>query len=129
MVEAALIIIAVVFALLAGFLIPVLLELRKAARELSEFLDTTGDSLKNTLRETDETLKSIRQVTDDVNAVTEDARELSSSLADAARNVRAVGELLDTTTLRARASAAGIKAGALAALGVLIKNLFKRRHS
>ena len=78
----------IAFLIVVCFLVYVLLELRKSARALTDFLRTTEDSLKPAMEELQQTLKSMRKVTDDVNSVTEDIRLVSGSARDIGQNLK-----------------------------------------
>lgn len=121
--------ISIAFLAVVGFLIPVLLELRKSAKSFTNFLKTTEDSLKPTLEELQQTLKSLRKVTDDVNAVTEDVKTLSGAIGDVGRNLKGLSELLSEVSSEAVIKVSGLRVGIRTALEVLLKNLLKRGGS
>ena len=110
----------------------VMLELRKAIRALRELVDTIENSLKPTVAELQETLKSVRNVGDNVTGVTEDMKVLSGALKNVGKSVNHVAgdvehvaNLVDRITSSAVLEASGLKAGIKAGLWVLLKNLFK----
>lgn len=129
MMEIAVLLAAVAFAVAVGFLVPTLLELRRAAKETSLFLKETRESLKTTLAETEESLKNLREITEAVNSVTRDARAFTSALYDAAENVRGLSGLAEELVSDVSARISGIKAGLGTALEVLIKNFFKKEDA
>lgn len=110
-----------------AFLIYASLEIRRAAASLSEFLKRTDENLKPVMHEAEQTLRSLRDVTDDVGVVTDNIRRLSGALYETADNIRAVSnvvnEFRDGMSLRVSA----IKTGVRVALGVLINEIKQRR--
>lgn len=119
-------IIAIAVAALAGYIISLIIELKKTVRSVNELLKTTEDNLKPTLEELQQTLRSLRNVTDDINEVTSDVKVLSKSVRDVGENVSHVSGLISTVTSLAAMKASGLRAGVKAGMGVLISNLFSR---
>jgi uncharacterized protein YoxC len=110
----------------------VMLELRKAIRALKELVNTTENSLKPTVAELQETLKSIRNVADNVTVVSGDIKVLSGALRDIGENVKSVSgdikHLMDFVhgiTSSALVEVPGLKAGVKAGVWYFLKNLFK----
>jgi len=110
----------------------VMLDLRKTIRALKELVNTTENSLKPTVTELQETLKSIRNVANNVTAVSEDMKILSGALRDVGENVKRVSgdmkhlvNLVDEMTSSAAVEASGLKAGVKAGFWFFLKNLFK----
>jgi len=124
--------ITLAFIAAVGVFIYVMVELRAAAKALKEFIKTTECScapLKPTLEELHLTLKSVRDMTDNINGVAEDVRELSGSVRDVGENVKHVSDLVEDVTSSALVRVSGLKAGVNAALEVLLKNLFSRKKT
>jgi len=121
------------FVLLIGFLIAIgffvyaALELKRISASLREFLKNTEDRMKPVLEETEQTLKSIRKVSDDIGDVTDNVRSFSGSMKEIAINLEALssitGDLRQGVSLRVL----GLKAGIKAATEVLIKQIKDRR--
>jgi len=110
----------------------VMLELRKAIRALRELVSTTENSLKPTVAELQETLKSVRNVADNATVVSGDIKVLSGALRDVGENVKSVSgdikhlvDFVDEMTSSAVVEASGLKAGVKAGVWYFIKNLFK----
>jgi len=116
----------IAFLVVVGFFIYVLLELRKSARALTDFLKTTEESLKPALDELQQTLKSMRRVTDDVNTVTEDIRLISGSARDIGQNFRRISMLINEVSSDAIIKVSGLRVGLRTALEVLIKNFLTK---
>lgn len=118
----------IVFAILAmiGFLIPLLIELRKTARSIRKFLKRTEESIEPTLEELQQTLKSLRSVSDELNDVTDDIKTFSGAVRDIGQNIRHVGNLIDDVTSSTIIKASGLRVGIRTALEVLLNNLLKK---
>ncbi|RJQ40897.1 MAG: DUF948 domain-containing protein [Nitrospiraceae bacterium] len=116
----------IAFLIVVCFLVYVLLELRKSAKALTDFLTTTEASLIPAMEELRQTLKSMRKVTDDVNAVTEDVRLISGSARDIGQNFKKVSVLLNEVSAEAIIKVSGLRVGIRTALEVLIKNFLTK---
>lgn len=116
-----------VLAILAGYAIAMLVQLKKTLYKTERVIEETGTSLNSTLKEVEATLKSIRQVTDNVNAVTEDARALSSTLAGVATDIRLASATVKNVTANFGSKVMGFKAGLSVALEVLKSFIASRR--
>ncbi len=110
----------------------VMLELRKAIRALKELVNTTENSLKPTVAELQETLKSFRNVADNITVVSGDIKVLSGALRDVGENVKSMSkdikvltDFVDGMTSSAVVEASGLKAGVKAGVWYFLKNLFK----
>lgn len=110
-----------------GFLVLLIMELRKTTRSLNEFLKTTEESIKPALEELQQTLKSIRNVSDDINVVTVDIKTFSGAMRDVGQNIKHVSNLIEDVTKSTTVKASGLKIGIRAALGVLLNNLISRK--
>lgn len=116
-----------VFVLLAGYAIAVLVQLKNTLFRAEKVINETGMSVNAALKEAEATLKSIRQVTDNVNAVTEDARQLSSTLVGVATDIRHASDTVKNVTANFGSKVMGFKAGISVALEVLKSFIASRR--
>jgi len=126
LITAAIIVTAIIF-------IYVMVELRKTIHVLRELVNTSENSLKPTIAELQETLKSVRNVADNVTVLSEDMKILSGSLRDVGENVmrisRDIGHVVDFVdgiTSSATAEASSLKAGIKAGLWHFAKNLLRK---
>ena len=126
LITAAVIVVVIIF-------VYVMLDLRKTIRALKELVSTTENSLKPTVAELQETLKSVRSVANNVTTVSEDIKILSGSLRDVGENVKRVSrdighvvDFVDGITSSAAVEASGLKAGIKAGLWHFAKNLLKQ---
>jgi uncharacterized protein YoxC len=110
----------------------VMLDLRKTIRALKELVNTTENSLKPTVAELQETLKSVRNVANNVTVVSEDMKLLSGALRDVGENVKRMSgdmkhliNFVDGMSSSAVVEASGLKAGVKAGFWFFLKNLFK----
>ena len=137
-----LITLAVIVAALVFIL--VMLEFRVAAKNLTRFMKTTEDSLRPafddlqlTLRSMREvtgnvddvskelqlTLRSMKNITDNVTTVTDDIKALSGSIRDVGEKAKHVSMLIDELTTSGVSRVSGWRAGIRAATDVLLKGL------
>jgi len=124
----------VIFAIIVAVIIFiwVMLELRKAIRALKELVSTTENSLKPTVAELQETLRSVRNVADNATVMSADIKVLPRALRDIGENVKRVSgdvkhlvDFVDEMTSSAVVEASGLKAGVKAGAWYFIKNLYK----
>ncbi|MGD2080289.1 MAG: DUF948 domain-containing protein [Nitrospirota bacterium] len=125
--DALTIALSLILALGVGFLIHTLVEMRKAAQEMREFLKHTSDSFDSTMDETKETLRSVRNVTDTINDMSSDVRKLSSRVSDTAKNVRGVAHYLGEASGKTKISTIAMGAGVKAAFDVLSNRLTSKK--
>ncbi|WP_333652154.1 DUF948 domain-containing protein [Dissulfurispira sp.] len=109
-----------------GFLIYASLEIRRAAQTFKEFLKNTEERINPVLEETEQTLKSLRKVSDDVGTVTENARNFSGALYEIVDNLRALSSIVHDVREGMSLRVLGVKAGIKTALNVLIKELMSK---
>jgi hypothetical protein len=118
---AALIILVIIVVGGAGFLIYFAIQIRHIAVTVNDFCRHTNEKLSPVLEETEKTLKSVRFLVNDINAITANAREVSDAVCEVAVNIRAISSLVTDVRERVSLKALGIKAGVQAALGMLLK--------
>lgn len=116
-------IVALGFSAAIFFLIYASMEIRRAAAAFREFLKNTEDRMNPVLKETEQTLKSLRKVSDDVGTATGNVRELSDAAYEIVENVKALSSIVHDVREGVSLRVFGIKAGVKAALNVLLKEL------
>ncbi len=119
--------IVLAFLVAVGFFIALLIELKKTAQSLREFLKSTEDSIKPTIEELQQTLKSLRKISDDINTVTGDIKTVSGAVREVGQNVKQVSNMIEDLTSCFIVRASGLKVGIKTALEVLLSNLFLKR--
>jgi uncharacterized protein YoxC len=118
----------------AGVLVYFLMELKRTAAAFQETLKNIDNSVKNieenmkpVLEDAGQTLKSIRSVSEDVEAVTGNVRNLSVAMYDIAINLKAISSMINDLRGSVSLRTAGLKVGVKTALTVLAKELAKNR--
>lgn len=111
-IEIGVIILCVVVSLAVIFLIPAIVELRRTVARAS-------DSLK----ELEETLRSVRGVTDKINQITGDVTSISGGISGAAHDLRETTRNMEKLVGRLARQFSGVRAAISAAAGILINNL------
>lgn len=119
--------IAIVVVVTAGFLVSLIIELKKTTSSLRDFLKTTEESIKHTMEELQQTLKSIRNISDNINDVTDDIKTFSGSVRNIGENISRVGQLIEGATSSTVIKASGLKVGTMTALSVLLNNIFSKK--
>ncbi len=119
--------IAIAVVVAAGFIVSLIIELKKTTSSFREFLNTTEESIKPAMEELQQTLKSIRNVSDSINDVTDDIKTFSVSVRNIGDNVSRVSKLIESVTLSTVIKASGLKVGIMTALDILLNNLFSKK--
>jgi hypothetical protein len=116
-------IIAALLVVITGFLISLILELKKTVVCMR---NTTEMNLNPALEELQLTLKSIRHVAYNVNVITEDVKGIADSISQVSSKLYAFSGLIDVLGSSVSGRAVGLKAGVTTALTYFITNLFKK---
>lgn len=119
-------IIALAVLVLAGFVIYLIIDLKKTLASLNRFITMTEDTLQPMVDELQMTLKSVRKITDDVGTVTEDARRMSGSLRDIGDNVQIVSRAVREVATESVTGATALKAGLKAGFAYFMRNIGSR---
>ncbi|HXW69175.1 MAG TPA: DUF948 domain-containing protein [Dissulfurispiraceae bacterium] len=110
-----------------GLLIYAIFEIRKAVAALNSSLKVTEERLNPVILQTEQLLRSVRRVADDVGAVTYTARSIAEAGSDLVINLKALSSLLNDIGEGLSLKAFGVKAGVKTAINVLINQLKERR--
>jgi uncharacterized protein YoxC len=110
-----------------GLLIYAIFEMRKAVAALNCSLKSTEERLNPFVLETEQLLRGIRRITDDIGVVTDTARNLAEAGNDVVINLKALSSLLNNIGEGLSLKAFGVKAGVKTAMNVLINQLKERR--
>ncbi|MGO9014536.1 MAG: DUF948 domain-containing protein [Dissulfurispiraceae bacterium] len=108
-------------------LIYAIFEMRKAVAALNSSLKSTEERLNPVILETEQFLKSVRRITDDVGAVTDAARSIAEAGSDVVINLKVLSSLLNNLGEGLSLKAFGLRAGVKTAMNVLINQLKERR--
>ncbi|MDX9714611.1 MAG: DUF948 domain-containing protein [Dissulfurispiraceae bacterium] len=109
-------------------LIWVLLGIRKLVDDAGIFIRNIDDRIKPLLDEAGNAVRNINRISDDVGTVTSSARDLSDAVSVIVKNVVAANNLVEDIKSAIPVRAAGLRAGAKAALAVLISQIRNRRQ-
>jgi len=101
--------------------------MRKAVAALNSSLKSTEERLNPVILETEQFLKSVRRITDDVGAVTDAARNIAEAGSDVVINLKVLSSLLNNLGEGLSLKAFGLRAGVKTAMNVLINQLKERR--
>ncbi|MGC2061363.1 MAG: DUF948 domain-containing protein [Thermodesulfovibrionales bacterium] len=118
-----LIIIAVALGAVAAYLVPLLVELRRTVEALR---NTIERNLNPALDELQKNLRTLNNVTGNVEQVTEDVKIFSRAVGDVGRSVSAVNALVSSTGASTAIRVMSLRTGVTAAIGFILANLLKR---
>jgi uncharacterized protein YoxC len=113
-------VIAVAVALMAAFVIPMLLELK---RTLASLRQTMEQNLAPTLDELQVMLKSVHSISDNVNDITVDVKQLSSAVGQVGKKIQTANAVVDAVSSSLTIRTLSLSAGIRAALSYIIANL------
>jgi uncharacterized protein YoxC len=111
---------------LAGFVVYAVLALKKTLDSVKKFIETTENSLVPAVEEIQLTLRSVRKITDDTGAVTEDVKVLSASVREMGDSVKRINSVVNTALCASTSQVAGLKAGLKAGLVYFLKNMLSK---
>jgi hypothetical protein len=119
----------VAFIVFTGFHISYITSLRRTSEQMGDFFHNTEGNLNAALIELRDTLENLKKISCNMNAVTEDIRQISHTVANAEKIIRGlygyVGKGLGPA---AGANIAGLKAGIMTGVSTLVKSLKNRRR-
>lgn len=118
--------IAITFAILAAFLIPAVIEIRKTAIALREFTVNAENDLKPVLHELQNTLTELKVLAGEAAARADEIRSFTEALGETGKNLRTINSVVGTVAgVLANTSAWAI--GAKAAGRMILESLSKKR--
>ncbi|MBU0544052.1 MAG: hypothetical protein KKH97_01785, partial [Proteobacteria bacterium] len=86
------------------------------------FLAATELKINPVIKEAEETLKSIRAVSNDIGSVTSSFKEISGTVSELAFKIKTLGLITDGIQNQLSVRISALKAGIKAATGVLLKH-------
>ena len=113
---------------LTGFIVYLILELKKSIDSVKLSMESIEKVLIPTVEELQMNLKSVRKITDDVGIVTESVKGFADSIREMSENVKQVSEAVSAITRTSVVEVSGVKAGIKAGFEYFIKNLFTKEH-
>lgn len=122
----AVVVLALTLLVLVAFMIPTLIEIRKAAADLRSFVSQTGGELKPVLLELEKTLADLRMVTEGVAGKREEVEAFMEAVGDTGRNIRMINAVVGNVAHMAATSSIWIT-GARTAGKFLLERVIKKR--
>ncbi len=122
----AVVVLALALVVLVAFMIPTLIEIRKAAADLRGFVAKTGGELKPVILELERTLAELRMVTEGIAEKREEVQTFMEAVGDTGRNIRTINAVIGTVAHVAATSSIWIT-GARTAGKFLTERLIKKR--
>ncbi len=119
------VVIAAVVVILLGFLIPVILQLRKTAKSAENFLKVTQESLTPLLSELKESAERLNKISEDIEGSVSNVRHLANAVGEIGTMVDEVNNFVKQTGLSFSIKTASVGAGIKAVLSVLAKGIIK----
>ena len=108
------------------------LRVGQAIESLKGFLETSEQSIQESLGEVSQNLKSLRTLTDNVNTAADNVltftgsfREIGNGVKQIAANIRQIGDIVQSLGTETFASVNGVRAGLRTGFEVFLKNLFR----
>ena len=114
-------VVVITFLATVFFLIYSSIQIKKAADAITAFLTAAELKINPVLKEAEETLKSIRTVSDDIGSVTSSVKNISGTISELAFKIKTLGLLTDGIQNQLYVRISALKAGIKAATGVLLK--------
>jgi uncharacterized protein YoxC len=126
-IDLAVAVMAVTLAVVAAFMIPAFIEVRKTAAATREFITYTEGELKPALKELRETLAEMQSVTEVVASRTGDIKTFMEALGDTGRNLRTINNVIGAVAGVVAGSSAWIT-GARVAGKLILERFSKKRR-
>jgi uncharacterized protein YoxC len=126
LISLAAVLVAITLVVLAAFLIPAIIEIRKTAASLREFITCTDNELKPVLHELRQTLTELKIITEAVSSKTEDVKIFMDALGDTGRNLRTINHVVGSVAGVLASSSAWV-VGAKATGKFILERLSKKR--
>ena len=119
---ASFILVVITFLATVFFLIYSFIQIRKAGDAITAFLAATELKINPVIKEAEETLKSIRAVSNDIGSVTSSFKEISGTVSELAFKIKTLGLITDGIQNQLSVRISALKAGIKAATGVLLNH-------
>jgi uncharacterized protein YoxC len=126
-IEISVAVVALAFVVIAWFLVPTILEVRRTCVALRETLERTSAELQPTFRDLQQAAADLRVVTDSVAGRVEDVEVFIAAVGDAGRNIRTINTIVGSVTSLAGKSSVWMT-GAKVATSYLMERLLKRKR-
>ena len=118
---------AVTLAVLAAFMIPAFIEIRKAAAATREFITYTENELKPVLKDLNESITELKCIFEAVASQTDDLKAFMGAMGDTGRNLRTINNVVGAVAGVMAGSSAWITGARVAGKLILERFSQKRR--
>jgi uncharacterized protein YoxC len=126
-IDLAVAVMAVTLAVVAAFMIPAFIEIRKTAAATRAFITYAESELKPALRELQETLTELNGISMAVASRTEDIKTFMEAMGDTGRNLRTINNVIGAVAGVVAGSSAWIT-GARVAGKLILERFSKKRR-
>ena len=126
LISLAAILVAITLVVLAAFLIPAFIEIRKTAVSLREFINCTDSELKPVLHELHQTITELKIIAEVAATRSDDVKSFMEALGDTGRNLRTINHVVGTVA-GVLASTSAWAIGAKAAGKFILESFLKKR--
>ncbi|HEX2768795.1 MAG TPA: DUF948 domain-containing protein [Geobacteraceae bacterium] len=122
----AAVVMAITLVVLAAFMIPAFIEIRKTAASLREFIACTDSELKPVLHELHLTITELKIIVEVAATKSEDVKSFMEALGDTSRNLRTINNVVGTV-VGVLATSTAWAVGAKAAGRFILESISKKR--
>ncbi len=126
LINLAVVVVAITMVVLAAFMIPAFIEIRRTAITLRQTSERAESEFKPVLHELHKTLSELKAIVEGVASKTEDVKCLMEALGDTGRNLRTINHVVGAVA-GVLASSSAWMVGAKAAGRVILERLLKKR--
>jgi len=126
LIDLAAILVAITLVVLAAFLIPAFIEIRKTAASLRDFITCADSELKPVLHELHQTITELKIIAEVAASKTEDMKTFMEALGDTGRNLRTINHVVGSVAGVLAGSSAWV-VGARAAGKLIFERLSRKR--
>ena len=126
LIDLAAVLVAITLVVLAAFMIPAFIEIRKTAASLREFIAGADSELKPVIHELHQTITELKIITEGASSKSEDMKSFMEALGDTGRNLRTINSVVGTVAGVLATSSVWV-VGARAAGKLILERLSKKR--
>lgn len=127
LIDLAAILVAITLVVLAAFLIPAFIEIRKTAASLRDFITCADSELKPVLHELHQTITELKIIAEVAASKSEDMKTFMEALGDTGRNLRTINHVVGSVAGVLASSSAWV-VGARVAGKFILERLSKRKE-
>jgi uncharacterized protein YoxC len=127
LIDLAAVLVAITLVVLAAFMIPAFIEIRKTAASLRDFITCADSELKPVLLELHQTITDLKIIAEVAASKSEDMKSFMEALGDTGRNLRTINHVVGSVAGVLASSSAWV-VGARAAGRFILQRLSKRKE-